>query len=132
MPVNHTVDHGRRAMHATAAGPITMDDIRKHLAGERRDRAMGYCELIEATGATVAFSAGDVRKTVDLLHVLSQEGALGPTAIVVGDDVSYGMVRMLGMLVEGLCEVRPFRGLHEAELWLTATCTETMTRRAGA
>jgi hypothetical protein len=121
MPVTHEVDHERRAMRATADGLITMDDIRKHLVEERRDNGLRYPELIEAAGATVGFSAGDMRRTVDLLRALGHEGALGPTAIVVGDEVSYGMIRMLESLLDGVCELRPFRSRHEAERWLEGT-----------
>jgi hypothetical protein len=38
-------------MHTTADGPITMDDIRKHLTQEHRDKGLPYRELIEASGA---------------------------------------------------------------------------------
>ena len=118
MPVTQAVDHQRREMHATAEGPITMDDIRKHLAQERRDQGLAYRELIEASGATAAFSASDVRTTVGNLRAYGQEGELGPTAIVVGNAVAYGMLRMLAILLEDVCALQPFRTRQEAEEWL--------------
>lgn len=79
MAITLRLDHGRRRTYATAQGPITLADIRRHLG---------------------------------------QQGVLGPTAIVVADDVTYGMLRMLQTLVEDVCLVWPFRSFPEAEAWL--------------
>jgi hypothetical protein len=105
-------------MYATAVGPITIDDIRKHLTQEYRDKGLAYRELIDASRATVDFSASDVRTTVEILREYGREGVLGPTAIVVGNDLAYGMIRMLGILLDGVCELQPFRTRQEAEQWL--------------
>ena len=118
MPVIHAVDHQRHEMYTTADGPITIDDIRKHLTQEHRDKGLAYRELIEASRATVEFSASDVRATVELLRGYGRKGVLGPTAIVVGNDLTYGMIRMLGILLEGICELQPFRTREEAARWL--------------
>jgi len=118
MPVIHAVDHERREMYSTAEGPITIDDIRKHLTEKHRDKGLAYRELIEASRATVTFSPADVRTMVEVLRAYGQEGALGPTAIVVGNDLAYGMLRMLAILLEGVCELQPFRTRQEAERWL--------------
>jgi hypothetical protein len=121
MAVTQKVDHDRCEMYAIADGPITMDDIRKHLAAEHGDRGLGYRELIEASGATVDFSPSDVRTTIGLLRAYGQEEALGPTAIVVGNDCAYGMMRMLAILLEDVCALQPFRTRLEAEEWLAGT-----------
>ena len=118
MPVTHEVNHERREMHTMADGPITMDDIRKHLTREHRDKGLAYRELIEASRATAAFSSSDVRTTAEILRAYGQEGVLGSTAIVVGNDLAYGMIRMLAILLEGVCELQPFRTRKEAERWL--------------
>lgn len=118
MPVTYAVDHQRGEMHTTAEGPITLDDIRKHLTQEHRDKGLAFRELIEASRATAAFSPADVRTTVGILREYGGEGGLGPTAIVVGNDLAYGMIRMLAILLEGVCELQPFRTRREAEQWL--------------
>jgi len=112
------VDHERRRTYATAQGPITLADIRSHLAEERHAGALPYPEIIDASQAVAAFSSQDGRTLVDLLRELGQQGVLGPTAIVVADDVTYGMLRMLQTLVEDVCLVWPFRSFPEAEAWL--------------
>jgi hypothetical protein len=118
MAVTQEVDHDLCEVHTTADGPIRMDDIRKHLTEEHRDKGLAYREFIEASGATAEFSPADVRRTVGLLRAYAQQGALGPTAIVVGNDCAYGMMRMLAILLEDVCALQPFRTRPEAEEWL--------------
>jgi hypothetical protein len=118
MVVIQEVDHDRREMHATAEGPIAMQDIREHLTAEHRAKGLAYRELIEASGATAEFSPADVRTTVDLLRGYAGHGALGPTAIIVGNDCAYGMMRMLAILLADVSALQPFRTRREAEAWL--------------
>ncbi|HEY6147960.1 MAG TPA: hypothetical protein VIZ69_09690 [Thermoanaerobaculia bacterium] len=49
---------------------------------------------------------------------LGRVHALGPTAVIVCNDVSYGILRMLETLVEDVCDVRPFRDRADGEAWL--------------
>src|SRR5579863_537990 len=118
MPLAFTFDSQRDLLTCRVSGPITYADIQKHLDEERADRYLGKAELIDATGATVAFSGQEVRSLVDSLRHLGEQQRLGPTAVVVSSDVAYGMMRMLEMLVHGICQIRPFRTTAEAEVWL--------------
>jgi len=121
MPIAFSVDHAHRMVHTVATGSVTSVEILKHLEQERDDRGLGFPELIDATQASVdRISGDDIRRIVDRLRDLSSQQALGPTAIVTRDDVSYGMIRMLETLVDDVADVRPFRSLAEAEGWLNA------------
>jgi hypothetical protein len=62
----------------------------------------------------------DVRRIVELLRSLSRESKLGRTAILVSTDYAYGLMRMLEMLVEDVCQIRVFREEQEARAWLNA------------
>ncbi|HZE18882.1 MAG TPA: hypothetical protein VE402_02060, partial [Candidatus Angelobacter sp.] len=55
---------------------------------------------------------------VETLRRLGRKGALGPTAVLVSNDVTYGMLRMIETLVGDVAAVRPFRERAEAEKWL--------------
>ena len=118
MPITHTVDHTVHAMTAIADGPITLQDVRRHLEEERREAGLSYAELIDARGAIPSVSPADVRSLVGLLRDLASTQPLGPTAVIVSTDYAYGVMRMLSMLVEDICAVRPFRSIQEAERWL--------------
>jgi hypothetical protein len=126
MPVTYALNPERQELFAAASGAITMDDIRTHLTQEHRNNGLAYRELIEASQATVAFSTSDVRAAVEILRAYAREGVLGPTAIVVGNDLAYGMIRMLGILLEDICQVRPFRARQDAEQWLAIASDTAM------
>lgn len=118
MPITFRVDHERREIYAVAEGPIALTDIRHLLEEERNAGALGYRELIDGSEAVVAFSTQDVRATVELLRDFGRQGMLGLTAVVVADELAFGMLRMLQMLVDDVCVIRPFRSLAEAQVWL--------------
>ena len=118
MPITATFDHQHRRVIAVAEGRVTLDEIRSHLEEERQEPALGYSELIDARGVIPDFPPADVRILVAWLRWLGERTRLGPTAVVVDSDLAFGMVRMVEMLVDDVCQVRPFRDKLDAELWL--------------
>ncbi len=122
MPFILQVDHESGKARATATGVVTLEEIRSHLDEEFRRSGLAYRELIDATGATLAISAQEAWNVVELLRSYGRTGALGPTAVIVADELSYGMCRMIGILLDDVCELRPFRASDRAaaEQWLAA------------
>jgi hypothetical protein len=118
VPITASYDHQHRHITARAEGRVTLEEIRTHLEEERQEPGLAYSELIDARGAIPDFSPADVRVIVALLRWLGERTKLGPTAIVVDSDLAYGMVRMIEMLVDDTCLVKPFRSEAEAERWL--------------
>ena len=118
MPITATFDHQHRRVVAVAEGRITLDEIRSHLEEERQEPALGYAELIDARGVIPDFPPADVRILVAWLRWLGERTRLGPTAVVVDSDLAFGIVRMVEMLVDDVCQVKPFRTKLDAELWL--------------
>jgi hypothetical protein len=118
MGITTTVDHARQRVLARAEGSIAVGDIRAHLEEERLAAGLSYVELIDGRGCSVIVSPKDVRTIVDILRRLGQTTRLGPTAVIVDTDVGYGMLRMLGMVIEDVCAIQPFHRQEEAEQWL--------------
>ena len=118
MGISYQIHHDNKALYATADGPITLNDIRNHLFKERLENGLPYAELIDARTATPAFSSEEVRIIVTILRDFAKEHTLGPTAVVVGTDLGFGIIRMLEILVEDACAVRPFRDIDAALQWL--------------
>ena len=118
MPITYSIDRARQRLLAVATGAVSCAEILEHLEKERFDGGLPLPELGDATRATVALSPAEVRDVVSRLRELGYQNALGPCAVVVGDDLSYGVLRMLEVLVEDVCDVRPFRSGNEAEKWL--------------
>jgi len=120
MPITYAIDRSRRRLVTSAQGDVTYSEIMAHLDMERDDGGLPLSEFIDASPATINISAREVRLIVDRLHSLGRLSALGPTAILVGNEVSYGMMRMLEILVGDVTDIRPFRDRDEAEDWLDA------------
>ena len=118
MPFTTQIDHERREIRTTVRGPVTLEDLRRHLEEGRRAGALAYPEIYDARGAQVRFTPADVRSTVGILRELRKESELGPGAIVVASDFAYGMLRMLEILAGDICPVRPFRSAEDAERWV--------------
>jgi hypothetical protein len=120
MPISEAIDHVRRQVRSRATASVTLGDILAHLERERTASGLPYTELIDARGYHPDFSAAEVRSIVDRLRRLGKMSRLGATAVVVDSDVGFGMVRMLEIMVEDVCAIRPFRNQEEAELWLAS------------
>ena len=118
MPISTTFDHQHRRVIARAEGSVTLEEIRDHLEEERQEPGLAYSEVIDARDAIPAFSPADVRVLVAWLRWLGERTQLGPTAVVVSNDFQFGMIRMVEILVEDVCLVKPFRETLSAEIWL--------------
>ena len=119
MTISATFDHQARRVHTRAEGFITLEDIRDHLEEERQEPGLAYGELVDARGSTPGFTPADVRVLVAWLRWLGERTRLGPTAVVVDSDLEFGMIRMVEILVDDVCQVKPFRSEEQAERWLT-------------
>ena len=118
MSMTTIIDHANRRVLVKAEGKISLNDIRAHLEEERVGIGLTYDELIDARGFSTDISQQAVHTIVAVLRRLGNESCLGPTAIIVDSDVGYGMLRMLSILVEDVCQIQPFRRQEEAEQWL--------------
>ena len=120
MPIQLAVDHELKEVKTTVTGPIVMEDIQDHLVQERREGGLAYREFIDASDAEPLMNTKDARATVELLKTLAGQGLLGPTAVIVPNEMAYGLVRMVEILLDGVAEVRPFRKAEavDAREWL--------------
>lgn len=120
VPIQLVVDHESKEVKTVATGPIVMGDIQDHIVQERKEEGLAYRELIDASEAEPLMSTKDARATVELLKTLARQRLLGPTAVIVPNEVGYGLVRMVEILLDGVAEVRAFRKTEKAEAreWL--------------
>ena len=125
VPIIVKVDHQRKEIESLAVGPITYADVESHLKMECRLQGLAYPELLDARGAGILLTPAEIRQVVAFLRKLGEEHLLGPTAVVVSNDTAFGLVRMFEVLLEDVCEVRPFREEGEAREWLAALPTRS-------
>lgn len=118
MSFSHQIDHEAKRTVTEVVGPIYYSEIVDHLKAEVRESGQAYPELIDATQAKAAFTPLEVRQVVNTLRQISTTKPLGPTAVVVSDDITYGMLRMMSILVEDVCAIQVFRQMDDAKKWL--------------
>ncbi len=121
MPIVTNFDSVRSEVHAIAIEVLTFDDLRSHICLTRTSHDASHPELIDARKAEVALGRNDLERVADLFRREARETPLGRTAFVVTSDVAFGLIRSLEQMLEGVCEVRPFRKQDKARAWLAAT-----------
>jgi hypothetical protein len=111
----------RSLLVATADGELGLGELQEFLrtarAGERRD----WLLLFDATSATTAISADQVRALSMLVgSMLRVEGPRAPVAMVAAEDALFGVMRMYQTLceAEGFDGISVFRARETAETWL--------------
>jgi hypothetical protein len=120
MSIRFKYDKDLRMLLTTAEGPVSFEDILAHINEESQARALGYRELVDASEARTHLTADQVRLLVDRILTMMRTTALGPTAIVVNNDVLFGMASMFTILLDlqGGPYVGVFRSMNEALSWL--------------
>lgn len=83
-----------------------------------KEEIICYPLLIDARTVTIDLFPEDVNRLRDLLLDLSTKFAIGPTAVLISDDLSEQGTQLVGMVAQGLCEVRGFANRADAEKWL--------------
>ena len=121
MSITLVADPARSLLVATADGELGLGELQEFLrtarAGERRD----WLLLFDATAATTAISADQVRALSMVVgSALRGEGARAPVARVAAQDALFGVMRMYQTLceAEGFDGIGVFRVREAAETWL--------------
>lgn len=122
MPITARPVEGRSRLSTVIDGPLSLDDVRAHVQWLVDTDGFRCADLVDVRGMT-----GPVLTTAAVWSIVEQLQALrwgemtfGPRAMVVADDVTYGMARMFGHLIAPRMRVGVFRDAAEAERWLDA------------
>ena len=96
-----------------------MDDIMSYVETASRERLLDYAELIDVRAVRPPwFSSSDVWQVAGLVRNFKTGETFGPRAVVVGNDLIYGMVRMFANLVQDFAPMNVFHDPVQAEAWL--------------
>lgn len=123
MPIQYRVEPERELIRVVITGAVgeeNFEEYRRQLAGDPGYSAE-YARLFDLRGVSTAPTTAQIRS---LVHTIVRRALPTPAkrAIVVSSDVSFGMFRMLGMLLEGHTreQFRVFRAIDDALRWLAA------------
>lgn len=125
MPATFEIDHDARLVRSRAWGVLVDDDLAGTQSGVRADPRFepDYSQLFDFSAVT------EVRVTREGLRALASRSPFGPAsrrAMVVPDDLAFGMARMYQLLSGRDPEFfRPFRSVEAAMRWLGGDATDT-------
>ncbi len=121
MTVEYRVDRSQSLVCLTLSDPLDANQIAEfvHELTSDSDLEPGMNILSDHTGLEFTPTTAVVKTIPRLIDQIAER--LGPfrCALVVPSDASFGMARMMeGVSAGSLGEIRAFRTLEEAELWL--------------
>ena len=95
MPITYTIDKQRRFIQRVVSGTVTTDEIIDSLTGilKHPDYQPGMKSLNDLRAIQPYASPQDVRQIANFILGRGEEVRDGKTAVVVSQDVSFGMAR---------------------------------------
>ncbi len=122
MSISYRIESDLGVVFTTATGVLTDDELLAHKLTLSRDPSFrpGMVELSDVRGVgRLEVTPEGVRRMVAVDAVGSDRPSNHKLAIVVAQDVVFGMARMYEMLSDPAgTSVRIFRGMDEAKDWL--------------
>ena len=122
MPLSYTIDNNRDVILTVASGILTDDELLEHKRKLRIDPLLktGMVELTDLRKITeLAVTPEGIKRFVAQDQQDAELFKGYKLAIVVNQDFAFGMGRMYEMMTAAnLPDVRIFRDMNEARLWL--------------
>ncbi len=124
MPASYMLDRTRHQVRTTVTGSISVGDILGHFEAMRREGTLGYAELIDVREVVPPFlSASDIMKAAKSVRDSLTQQRFGSRAVVVSDDLMFGLARIFTIILSDHFPIEVFRHLKEAEEWLAVEST---------
>lgn len=123
MPMSYTIDGDANVIKLTGDGLLTDQEMVDCVDAMRRDPELkpGMNSLSDMRRIEVGFTSTGVGKMLEVMRATEHMRGEARAAIVVTEDVAFGMARMFEMKTEGSelqPEFRVFRDIDEAVGWL--------------
>jgi hypothetical protein len=77
--------------------------------------------MVDTRLAAPEISSAEIRTIVASLALIGPRMEGAPIAVIVPSDLAFGLVRMIGLLLDDRLHIVPFRDPSAAAAWLTAT-----------
>ena len=118
MPIYYAFDPQQQLLETTVSGDVRFPEIREYLDRLLAEPWFPAPSVTDVCGADGNLPGHEVREIADRLRKLGPRLGGLPVAVVVGSELSYGLVRMLGLLMDDEVNLRPFRDRVGALAWL--------------
>jgi hypothetical protein len=121
MPVEVSYDAEKNVLWRTISGDATLDELIGSISEslKRPDLPSGLRSVMDFRTVTSFGKPSDIRKYFNLIFQYKEKLKGIRVAVVVSDDVAYGLTRMLQAHTDRLpLEIGVFRDIDEATTWL--------------
>ena len=106
-------------VRTTFSGRIGYGQIVQHLHAREQRGVLGLPQVVDAREATMELTTAEVQEFAALVRSLRLRIPVGPTAVVAGGDLAYGIGRMYSGFDDSE-QFAVFRSIAEAEAWIAA------------
>lgn len=123
MPIRIWIDKERRLVRSEVSGSFSKEEILNGVneAVSHTDFESGFNVLLDHTRVTEFITTPQAHGMARHLESLAEHWANTRWAVVTREPASYGLMRMMSVLVERIpMEVRIFETIDEAEEWLAS------------
>lgn len=127
MSITYAFDPQHRWIRTTVEGSVSVAEIAAHLRAVQNEPWYPCPALVDTRHAEADLSNADIRSVVARLSELSRHTRDARIAVVVPSGVAYGLVRMIGIMLEHQMSVYPFYDMAAAEGWLHLAATPSAT-----
>ena len=117
MPIHWTIDSHQRLVSVTADGAITRADADGYLDAVEGADAVAYRKLLDFSAATIAMDHDDVM-AVGVRIRNAHSHPVGALAVILSEDRSEAVARILGILATAERPIRIFAALLPAQRWI--------------
>jgi hypothetical protein len=119
MPFTYETDRAQRLVRVVIRGTIHLQDLLEQIDAVGVGGLFTFRHLVDARESIFDLSTEDVRTINSKVTELKESFGSGRTALIAGDDVTFGMGRMNQIISKQTIETfNVFRDVSEAEAWL--------------
>jgi hypothetical protein len=119
MPITSVLDQTRKHVVTTVTGAISVNDILAHFQDARSRQTLPYTEFIDVRRVTSPWlSSADLWQAASVVRSFKNDDYLGPRAVLVGNELTFGLTRMFANLLGDYFPIQIFRDADQAQAWL--------------
>lgn len=117
MSLRWTIDHDRKRILAIAEGDVTHAQFDAYLDAMAGEGALAYPKLFDGLAGDTSMSPYELLAVAARIRSYHSQ-PVGPVALVLPQDKSHLLLRVLGALAAAKRPMRIFRSRKPAEQWL--------------
>jgi len=117
VPIHWTIDHDRKRILAIAQGDVTRTQFEAYLDAMAAEEALSYPKLFDGLAGDTSMGASELLAVAARIRSFHSE-PVGPVALVLPEDKTHLLLRVLGALAAAKRPLRIFRSRKSAHRWL--------------